>query len=225
MPNFIVYLLLSSVLIAGKDGYKVTAYLGLNIGASNQVYSNLLGEGIDVESTGWYNDVSGTVYFDDLDNDIKDKLFKKLPKALRGMSSFSTSARQFSSIYNLVPTEFAYKESNDIELLYLNWDIIALGTGFFGLDLSITSIYFNDKASFEEGELKVRPSAGLWLGLSDISFSRKFPISADIAYQWRYLLPSIEFYDDLKFTTIRSEPMLTLNIKVPLKVPIPIDKL
>ena len=117
-----------------------------------------------------------------------------------------------------------YTSDDNFDLLFLNWSALHLSLGLAGFDLSLSSIYYDDKNNFDEGKLKVRPSAGFFVGLPDISISKRFPFSFDIYYSWRYILPSMKFYENRDFSKI-SSPSFILNIKIPLEIPVPSNKL
>ena len=180
-------------------------------------------------SIGFSQKLSGMIYLSELDKELKKKLLKKAPKKMRKqikkLESISVGADQFSPFYSLIPDQMNYTTNDDFDLLFLNWAALHLSLGLAGFDLSLSSIYYDDKNNFDKGKLKVRPSAGFFVGLPDISFSKKFPFSFDIYYQWRYLLPSIKFYENSSFSQISSQPSLTLNIKIPFEIPVPSNKL
>ena len=212
-----------------KKEYDVKVRLVLSAGAHNQNFHGLAHEGEDIQAVGFSQKLSGMVYLSELDKELKKKLIKKAPKKLRkkikNLESISVGAGQFISIYRLLPDMFNYQTSDEFDLLFLNWKFIGLGLEPFGFDLSLSSIYYDDKDNFDKGKLQLRPSIGLLLGLSDLSFSKKFPFSFNIQYGIRYLIPSMKFHDNNKFSTITSEPSLTLNIKIPFEISVPSKKL
>ena len=113
----------------------------------------------------------------------------------------------------------------EFDLLFLNWGFLGLSLEPFGFDIGLSSVYYDDKDNFDKGKLHLRPSLGLSVGLSDLSFSKNFPFSFNIHYGIRYLFPSMKFYDNSKFSTITSEPSLTLNLKIPFEISVPSKKL
>ena len=90
-----------------------------------------------------------------------------------------------------------------------------------GIDISLTTIMFDDKIKYEKPKWALRPSLGLTLGLMDIP--KGWPVSFDVYTTWSYLWP-IEFYEGNKFSTIR-ENGIVVNIKLPITVPISSDQI
>ena len=218
----IALLLISPLLSEDKEDDYVKIYLNLSLGASSQSFHNLLGDGNSLSTTGYHNDISGTVYFDQINKDTKKELFKSVPKKQRKyieeMSSIDISVKGFIPLISLIPDELSFSKTNDIEHLYMTWKMLGAGMRILGFDIGLTSLYLNDKNEFDKGQFKIRPSLGLWLGFHGLSISKTFPVSFDVYYSWRYLYPSIKFYDDLKFSTITTEPSLTVNLRIPIKI-------
>ena len=212
-----------------KNIYDVKVRLVFGAGVSNQTFHGLGYGEEDIISIGFSQKLSGRVYLSELDKELKKKLIKKAPKKMRKqirkLESISVGAGEFSALYSLIPDEMNYMTNDDFDLLFLNWAALHLSMGLAGFDLSLSSVYYDDKNNFDKGKLKVRPSAGFFVGLPDISFSKKFPLSFDIYYQWRYMLPSMEFYENSSFFQISSQPSLTLNVKIPFEILVPSSKL
>ena len=212
-----------------KKEYDVKVRLVLSIGANNQNFHGLANGGEDIQAIGFSQSLSGMIYLGELDKELKKKLLKKAPKKIRKkikkLESISIGAGQFISIYGLIPDTFNYQTSDEFDLLFLNWSFIGLGLEPFGFDVGLSTVYYDDKDNFDKGKLQLSPSLGLLIGLSDLSFSKKFPFSFNIHYGIRYLFPSMKFYDNSKFSTITSEPSLTLNLKIPFQISVPSKKL
>ena len=238
MNKFIVLLLSAGIFLFAQENsnnkkknktYDVKARLVLSVGINNQTFYGLGDGEDDVTSIGFSQKLSGMVYLSELDKELKKKLIKKAPKKMRKqikkLESISVGADQFSPLYSLIPDQMNYTTSDDFDLLFLNWAALHLSLGLAGFDLSLSSVYYDDKNNFDKGKLKIRPSAGFFVGLPDISFSKKFPFSFDIYYQWRYLLPSMEFYENSSFSEISSQPSFTLNVKIPFEIPVSSSKL
>ena len=228
--TFFLTLCLVAILFPKKgEEFDVKARLVLGVGANNQTFHGLGANQSNIESIGFSQNISGMIYFSELDQKLRDKLIKKAPKKLRkslkSLGSISVGASTFSSLYSYVPDQMNYTTTDDFDLLFLNWKYISLGLGVFGFDLSLSSIYYYDKNMNEAAQTQFRPSAGLSLGLSDLSISKKFPLSFDVHYNVRHLMFAMKFYDDIKFSKITTEPSITLNIKVPFEVSVPSNKL
>ena len=222
-------LLFSQDIDEKKKEYDVKVRLVLSVGVNNQNFQGLAEGNKDIQAIGFSQSLSGMIYLSELDKELKKKLVKKAPKKIRKkikkLESISIGAGQFISIYGLIPDTFNYQTSDEFDLLFLNWGFLGLELEPFGLDIGLSSIYYDDKDNFDKGKLQLRPSLGLSVGLSDLSFSKKFPFSFNIHYGIRYLFPSMKFYDNSKFSTITSEPSLTLNLKIPFEVSVPSKKL
>ena len=216
-------------LLTAQQDYDIKVRIVLEPGYHNYMFHNLLTDNTHMYNIGFSQGISGRIYLDELDSDLRNKLINKAPKKLRkhlnNLGSISTSAKTFVKGYRLIPRDFSYSNNEDIQFLYLNWPIFTLGLGPIGFDLSGTGVYYDDKIFFENGKMKFRPSVGIEAGIHDISFSKAFPLSFDITCSWRYLLPSIKFYEEVKFNTITTAPSLVINIKIPYTVNVPNSKL
>ena len=218
----IILLLVSPLISNESEGDYVKIYLNLSGGAGPQTFHSLLGENNSLTTTGYHNDISATIYFDQIEKDTKKKLFKKISKKQRklveGMSEFTLSVKGYIPWIGLVPDEFSFSKTDNIEHLYTTWTVLGLDLFFGGFDIGLTGLYLDDKDIFEKGQFKVRPSLGLWLGYKGISLTKTFPVSLDVFYSWRHLYPTMKFYDDLEFSKITTEPSVTINLRIPVKV-------
>ena len=209
--------------------YDVKVRVALKVTYNNYTFYDLLGKNQDYIYGGVSQQIKGMLYLDELDKELKEKLINKAPKKARKhikkLGTISVSASNFIKLYGWIPRDFSYQKNTTTEFLYLNWPYFAIGLGPLGIDISFTALYLDDKINFDKGKLKARPSIGLKLGLHDLSFSKKFPISFDLDCNYRYLLPAIEFYEDVKFNKISSQPSFTLNLKIPLEIPVDSKKL
>tara|TARA_Y100001970_G_scaffold275976_1_gene378015 strand:- start:219 stop:917 length:699 start_codon:yes stop_codon:yes gene_type:complete len=214
---------------ADNEDYDVKIRIALKATYHNYTFYNLLGENQDYTYGGVSQQIKGMLYLDELDKDLKEKLINKAPKNTRKhikkIGVIAISASNFIKPYGWIPKDFSYQKNTNIEFLYLNWPYFSLGLGPIAIDISFTSLYLNDKINFNKGKLKARPSFGVAFRLSDLSFSKKFPISFDIDCNYRYLFPLIQFYEGNKFNKISSEPSITLNLKIPIEIPVNSNKL
>ena len=211
-----------------KDSYNVPLRIGLRLGLGKQQYIDLNSTNSIVNS--YYNDIYGVVFFDELDKELIAKIKKKVPKKLAGLVNenriFSTTLRDFpenkySLIYFFIPTTIGYSNNLNYELLMLNNRLAFITLYTIEIDISLTTLMYNDKAIFEKPKWVTRPSMGLAFTIP--SFPPRWPINIGVYYGKRYLWP-ISFYDDKKFSQIK-ETMFYLNFSMPFEFSVSSDQL
>jgi len=152
-----------------------------------------------------------------------DSTIENISKSVRDIASYTDE--KYSNWYTWFPSTISYSKNSDYELLMFN-----IGPGIilvpdnwidFIVDVSITTIMYNDKMVFEKPKWAIRPSA--FFGYEFRIFPKKWPIALGVQYGKRYLWP-ISFYNDKKFSQIKQK-MITLSFNFKRDFPIRSDLL